>query len=146
MRAFATAATAIALLLALAGCGSDPSPVASASETPPQSAATANASAELAKTLDVRAGGPRQLLAEDGAYSFYAIVSDTPKKGTVCAVIENVETTLSATGCGGEIPGVTVQESGLPAVEAKLINNDYDAGKELAEGWRQLHPNLLVRS
>ena len=146
MRAFTTAATAITLLLALAGCGSDPSPDASASETPTQSAARASASAELAKTLDITAGGPRQLLAEDGAYSFYAIVSDTPEKGTVCAVIENVETSLTSTGCGGEYPGVTVQEPGVPAVEVKLIDNDYDAGKELAEGWRQLHPNLLVRS
>ncbi|MBP3044809.1 hypothetical protein KKR91_01535 [Arthrobacter jiangjiafuii] len=146
MRAFTTAATAFTLLLVLAGCSNDPSPEASGPETPPQSAATANASAELAKTLDITAGDPRQLLAEDGVYSFYAIVSDTPEQNSVCAVIENVETSLTSTGCGGEIPGVTVQEPGVPAVEAKLIDNDYDAGRELAEGWRQLHPNLLVRS
>ena len=55
-------------------------------------------------------------------------------------VVENLTADTASAGCGG-LPSAELDAAG---VKAKLVVDDYDASKELAEGWRQLHKNLLV--
>lgn len=58
--------------------------------------------------------------------------------------IETLEADTASSGCG-TLPSVTPLEVAIPGVRAKPVVDDYDADRELAEGWRQLHQNLLVR-
>ena len=51
-----------------------------------------------------------------------------------------------AVGCSGTTPYIGWEVDGNPGLlEAKLVFDGYNAGKEVAEGWRYLHKNLLVR-
>jgi hypothetical protein len=81
-----------------------------------------------------------RLLAKDDDYAFYAAIPNDPDKGDICVVMENLKAGTAFAGCGG-LPSAELSAAG---VKAKLVVDDYDASKELAEGWSQLHKNLLV--
>lgn len=48
-------------------------------------------------------------------------------------------------GCSDSIPYVGTGVDITNLVEAKLVFPGYNASKDLVEGWRYLHNNLLVR-
>ncbi|HXF02766.1 MAG TPA: hypothetical protein VN601_07225 [Arthrobacter sp.] len=81
-----------------------------------------------------------RLLVKDEAHAFYAAIPNEPAKGDICLVVENLKAETASASCS-RFPSA---ELGAAGVKAKLVVDDYDAGKELAEGWRPLHPNLLV--
>jgi hypothetical protein len=61
-------------------------------------------------------------------------------KARICVVVENLKADTASASCS-RLPSVEISAAG---VKAKLVVDDYDASTELAEGWRQLHQNLLV--
>jgi hypothetical protein len=125
------------VLLALAGC-SDPKSRVSALEGP---AGTEDAFTGDTRTRGISATSARLLVKENG-YSFYAAMSDSPSGG-VCLVIQNVEADEAASACTDSIRLHPVELETI-GVKANLTADEYDASKELDEGWRQLHQNLLV--
>ncbi|GAB3521738.1 hypothetical protein [Arthrobacter monumenti] len=139
MRTLAGLTAGVVVLLALAGCSNDPKPGISALEVPPGTADTFGSDADA---LDIAADSIRLLVEEDG-YAFYTAAPDNPENGNVCLVIETLEANTLSAGCT-KIPSATPLEVTVSGVRAKLVVDDYDAGKELSEGWRQLHQNLLV--
>jgi len=140
MRILAKLTAGVVVLLALAGCSSDPKSGISALEAP---AGPADTFAGGADTLGIAPDSTR-LLVEESDYAFYIAAPDKPEKGSVCLVIQTPEPETAASGCGN-IPNLHPLELGTAGVSAKLIADNYDASKELSEGWRQLHKNLLVR-
>ena len=93
-----------------------------------------------AEHLNIKPGSAR-LLFKDDDYVFHAALSNDPgEDGIVCVVVENLKADTASAGCGGA-PAV---ELSAPGMTAKLVVDDYDASKELAEGWRPVHKNLLV--
>lgn len=128
------------ILLALAGCSGSPKSGISALEAPAGSADTFAGGAEA---LGVAPESIR-LLVEERGYAFYVAAPDKPEKGSVCLVIQTQEPASAASGCGN-IPSLHPLELGTAGVSAKLTVDDYDSSKELGEGWRQIHRNLLVR-
>lgn len=140
MRALVKMAAGVVVLLALAGCSSDPKSGVSALEA---SAGPADRLAtEDAETLGVSADSVR-LLAKEGPYAFYAAVPENGADAGVCLVVED-EARGPQAGCGG-IPSTRPLELGIGGLQARLIVDDYDSSGELANGWEQLHQNLLVR-
>lgn len=137
MRTLTKLSASALVLLALAGC-SDPKSRVSALEGP---AGTEDTFTGDARTLGVATTSAR-LLVEENGYSFYAAVSDSPSGG-VCLVIRNAAADEAAAGCSDSIKLHPVELETI-AVKAKLTVDGYDSSKELAEGWRQLHQNLLV--
>ncbi|WP_026534599.1 hypothetical protein [Arthrobacter sp. H14] len=140
MRTLAKLTAGVVVLLALAGCSNDPKSAMSALEAPPGTADTFGGDADA---LGIAADSVR-LLGEENGYAFYIAAPDNPENGNVCLVIETLEADTASAGCHN-IPSVTPLELAVSGVRAKLVVDDYDAGKELSEGWRQLHQNLLVR-
>ena len=137
MRRLATLAAGV-VLLALAGCAGATSGI-SALQVP---AGPDDKLVGGAEVLRVAPGSVR-LLADTGDFAFYAAVPDNPAERGVCVIIVEVEASGASSGCGGT--GREPVELGTAGVWAKLVQDNYDAGKDLAEGWEQLHPNLLVR-
>ena len=116
----------------------DPKAEIAALEAPARPADTSLAGD--AEDLNIKADSTRLLVKEDD-HAFYAALSNDPGgAGIVCVVVENLTADTASAGCSGA-PTVELDAIG---VKAKLVVDDYDAGKELAEGWRQLHKNLLV--
>lgn len=140
MRTLAKLTAGVVVLLALTGCSNDPKSEVSALEAPPGTADTFDGDAE---TLGITADSVR-LLAEENGYAFYAAFPANRAGDRVCLVLDELKTDQAHAGCG-DIPSVEPIELGIPGVRAKLVVDDYDASKELAEGWRQPHQNLLVR-
>lgn len=95
------------------------------------------------ETLDIVADSVR-LLAEKNDYAFY-VAMPQPHHGHVCLIIEDSKADGPGAACGGIPGGLTPLELESGAVKAKLIEDDYDASDDLAEGWEQLHQNLLVQ-
>jgi uncharacterized protein YceK len=139
MRTLTKLASGAVVLLALAGCSSDPKSGIAALENP---AGPADTFAGGAEALGIAPDSTR-LLVEEGDYAFYAAAPDNPEKGSVCLVIQTQDPATAASGCGN-IPSLHPLELGTAGVKAKLTVDDYDASKELGEGWRQPHKNLLV--
>jgi hypothetical protein len=145
MRTLTKLTAGAGILLALAGCTSGPR---SEPSDPAVSADLIDAPAGDTKNLDGQSSN-KQLLAEEGGFKFYSLVpvagSSESSGGSLCVVIQ--QGTHEAVGCGGSAtPYVGWEVDGTPGLlEAKLVFNGYKAGKDLAEGWRHLHPNLLVR-
>ncbi|MGM0930905.1 MAG: hypothetical protein ACQEXN_14510 [Actinomycetota bacterium] len=140
MRTLAKLTTGAVVLLTLASCSSDPKSGIAALEAPAGSADTFAGDIE---TLGIAPDSTR-LLVEENDYAFYIAAPDKPEKGNVCLVIQTPEPETGASGCGN-FPNLHPLELGTAGVSAKLIADNYDASKELSEGWRQLHKNLLVR-
>ncbi|MGM0928098.1 MAG: hypothetical protein ACQEXN_00115 [Actinomycetota bacterium] len=115
----------------------DPQPRMAALDAPAETADTLTVDAK--HLFGVKADSAR-LLAKDDDRAFYAAIPNDPDKGDICVVVENLTADTASAGCGG-VPSVELEAAG---VKAKLVVDDYDASKELAEDWRQLHENLLV--
>lgn len=140
MRSLEKLVAGVVVMLALVGCSNDPKSGVSALEAPPETADTFGGDAE---SLGIAADSMR-LLSEENGYAFYAAVPDHPDGGSVCSVVEVSKTDEAHSGCGNTSSDEPMA-LGIPGVRAKLVVDDYDANKELAQGWRQLHQNLLVR-
>lgn len=144
MRTLTRLAAGAAVVLTLAGCTSGPNSASSDSEV---SAGGHDAPAGDSKKLPVQSSN-KQLLAEEGDFKFYSLVpvagSAESSGGSLCVVIQ--KGTQEAVGCSGPTPYIGWEVDGNPGLlEAKLVFDGYNAGKEVAEGWRYLHKNLLVR-
>ena len=140
MRPLAKLTAGAAVLLALAGCVNDPKMEISTLKAP---AGSADSFGEGAEALAVAPDSTR-LLAEEGGFAFYAALPDDPGNGEVCLVIQTPEREHAASTCGN-MHSLHPLELGTAGVKAKLAVDDYEASKELGEGWRQLHKNLLLR-
>jgi hypothetical protein len=140
MRTLTKLTSGAVVLLALAGCSNDPKSGIAALDAPAGSTDILSGDADY---LGIAPDSTR-LLVEEGGYAFYAAAPDKPEKGDVCLVIQTPEPETAASGCGN-IPSLHPLELGTAGVKAKLTVDDYDPSKELGEGWRQLHKNLLVR-
>ncbi|MGW6172332.1 hypothetical protein ACWF5H_02460 [Arthrobacter sp. NPDC055138] len=146
MRTLIKLTAGAAVLLVLAGCTSG---ARSEPSNPGASADLIDAPAVDSGNGAVQSSN-KQLLAEEGGYRFYSLVplagsSESSGGASLCVVIQ--EGTSEAVGCGDSATsyvgwGVDGTSGFL---EAKLAFNGYEASKDLAQGWRYLHPNLLVR-
>jgi hypothetical protein len=144
MRALVKGAAGTALLLALAGCGGSTAGFSALTEK-------SVAAAELPAHIEVEhmAPGSARLLAEQDEYSFY-VANALP--GGVCLIYaDRLHDSNWLAGCTlaeprqfspAEPSPLEISGSGITA---KLALDGYDASKDLADGWKQLHPNLLVR-
>ncbi len=144
MRTLVKVAAGAVVLLALAGCGGS---TAGFSALTDKSAAAVELPAHI-EVADVAPGSVR-LLAEQDDHAFY-VANALP--GGVCLIYANHkhESDWQA-GCALTEPRqfsptepsrLEISGRGLTA---KLAVDGYDASKDLADGWEQLHPNLLVR-
>jgi hypothetical protein len=128
------------VMLALAGCGSHPRYGISALDAPAVPADHFSGSANLRIKAD-----SARLLVEENDYAFYAGLPDDPADGgSVCLIVHRLGGEDMSAGCGGNV-SLGAVEVGSFGLKAKLTADGYDASRELAEGWRQLHQNLLVR-
>lgn len=141
MRVSIRAAIGVGLMLALAGCGSGPKTGISALEAPAGDAD--RLTVEQVGYLDIQADSVR-LLAEEGGHAFYAAVPENESGTGVCLVVVELQSGKASSGCGGALAASPL---GLGAfgLDALLVADDHDAGDDLARGWEQVHPNLLVR-
>ncbi|MET1155690.1 hypothetical protein [Arthrobacter sp.] len=144
MRTLVKVAAGAALLLALAGCGGSTAGFSALTEKD----ATA---VELPAHIEVEhvAPGSVRLLAERDDHSFY-VANALP--GGVCLIYANRQHDSSwLAGCTLAEPRQFSPTEPSPleisgsGINAKLAVDGYDASKDLADGWEQLHPNLLVR-
>jgi hypothetical protein len=144
MRTFTKLATGAVMLLALAGCGGATASVSALTEK----AATP---VELPAHIEVEhvAPGSVRLLAEQDDHAFYAAKA---LPGGVCLIYANRQDDSNwIAGCTlaeprqfspAEPSPLEISGSGI---KAKLAVDGYDVSQDLADGWEQLHPNLLVR-
>lgn len=145
MRTMTKVVAGAMVLLALAGCGGGKPTFSAMAEGP----ATGE---ELPAYVDL---GPEmepvkvRLLAEQDGYAFYAAQPDQP--GFCLTIVNRQVEEEWVTGCATPIPphfspvDQSLLKVGGPAgVVAKLALDGYDASEDLAAGWEQLHPNLLV--
>ncbi|UNK45465.1 hypothetical protein [Arthrobacter sulfonylureivorans] len=145
MRTLTRLIAGAAVLLAMAGCTSGPKPAPS---EPEGSAGSTGAVSTEAAASDVESlaaqSTNKHLLAEKDGYKFYSLVPVNPEDGRLCVVIQS-EGGAEGRGCSDSTPYVGTGVEITNLVEAKLVFAGYNAGKDLAEGWRYLHNNLLVR-
>ena len=145
MRTLVKVAAGAVVLLALAGCGGAKPTFSAMAEAPAagdELPAYVNLGPEM-EPVKVR------LLAEQDDYAFYAA---QPAQPGFCLAIVNRQVEKDwVTGCATPIPphfspaDQSLLKVGGPAgVIAKLALDGYDASDDLAAGWEQLHPNLLV--
>jgi hypothetical protein len=143
MRTLANLTAAAAVLLMLAGCTGGPKAAPSSEHETP--AAFADAAAGDFESRPAQSTN-KHLLAEEGGYKFYSLVPVEPEDeaGRLCVVIQS-EGGAEGTGCSDSIPYVGTGVEITNLVEAKLVFAGYNASKDLVDGWRYLHNNLLVR-
>ncbi|MFT4471001.1 hypothetical protein ACMX2H_13950 [Arthrobacter sulfonylureivorans] len=137
MRALVKGAAGAALLLALAGCSGSPTGIG-ALETPARPSDKLDAGLGNVNVLP----DSTRLLMEKEDRAFYVALADNFAKHGVCLIIVDLEVDEASAGCGKV--GPEPLELGVSGVKAKLIQDRYDASRELAADWEQLHPNLLV--
>jgi hypothetical protein len=137
MRTLVKVAAGAVVLLALAGCSGSRTGIG-ALESP---AGPDDKLAAGLGNLGVVADSTR-LLREKEDRAFYVALADNSAEHGVCLIIVDLEADDASAGCGGV--GPEPLELGISGVKAKLIQDTYDASKELAADWEQLHPNLLV--
>jgi hypothetical protein len=147
MRTLVKIAAGAALLLAVAGCGGPNASVAALAKAP---AAGDELPAQVELPPEADADSAR-LLAEQDDYAFYT-ARTAPNGFCVVIVNQKIEANWVA-GCTTTLPRQftpsdpsLIEVSGAGGgVTAKLAVDGYDVSKDLADGWEQLHPNLLVR-
>jgi len=146
MRTLVKVAAGAVALLALAGCGG---PTAGVSALTDKSAAVVElpVHVELPPEADLDSA---RFLVEREDFAFYATRA-TPDGFCIAIVNRQIDSQWVA-GCSTEAPRQfmpgdlgQIEVSGAGGVSAKLAVDGYDASKDLADGWEQLHPNLLVR-
>ncbi|MEV7649604.1 hypothetical protein [Arthrobacter sp. NPDC089319] len=146
MRTLVNVAAGAVALLALAGCGGA-KPVVSAMAQGPIAEDKLPTHVNLGPEADPDSA---RLLAEQDDYAFYATRADPDG---FCVVIVNRQVDSDwVTGCATSLPPhfnprgqSPIKVAGPAGVIAKLALDGYDATDDLADGWEQLHPNLLVR-
>jgi hypothetical protein len=146
MRTLVNVATGAVALLALASCGGPTAGVSALAET---SAAGDELPVHVELPPEAIVDSAR-LLVERDDFAFYATRA-TPDGFCVAIVNRQINSEWVA-GCSTEVPRQfmpgnlgPIEVSGAGGVSAKLAVDGYDASKDLADGWEQLHPNLLVR-
>jgi hypothetical protein len=145
MRTLVKMAAGAAVLLLVAGCGGPKSSV-SALAAPPAAGDKLPAHVELPPEADPDS---TRLLAERDDLAFYTA---RIAPAGYCMVIVNQKIDSNwVSGCGGSPPRQftpgdpsPIEVSGAGGVRAKLAMDGYDPREDLAAGWEQLHPNLLV--
>ncbi|MFT4471514.1 hypothetical protein ACMX2H_16550 [Arthrobacter sulfonylureivorans] len=135
-----------AVLLALAGCtnGPKPAPFESQGSVGSHDAVSTDAASSIDFEKQLAQSTNRHLLAEEGGYKFYSLLPLDPDKGRLCVVIQR-EGGAEAGGCSDSVPYVGTGVGITDLVDAKLVPAGYNASKDLVDGWRYLHNNLLVR-
>ncbi|MGM0930164.1 MAG: hypothetical protein ACQEXN_10680 [Actinomycetota bacterium] len=146
MRTSVKVAAAAVVLLALAGCGGSKSSVSGLAEAP-AGGDELPAHVELPPEADPDSA---RLLAEKDDYAFYT--TRAAPSGFCVAIVHRQVDSEWVSGCSAALPRQftpghpsPIMLMGAGGVTAKLLVDGYDASKDLADGWEQLHPNLLVR-
>ncbi|TJY68990.1 hypothetical protein E4J89_12340 [Arthrobacter sp. CAU 1506] len=137
---------ATAVLLAMAGCtsGAKPAPPAPQGSAGSTDAVSTEAAAAGDFENQPAQSNKKHLLAEEGGYKFYSLVPADPEDGRLCVIVQS-EGGAEGVGCSDSIPYVGTGVEITNLVEAKLVFPGYNASKDLVDGWRYLHNNLLVR-
>jgi hypothetical protein len=89
--------------------------------------------------------GTTRLLAEADGKAYYVSEIAGPAHDLCLSLLageDKAEPVDWTHGCSAGIP-LTVERSG---VRAQLVPDGFDASSLIEQGWRQLHPNLLVQT
>ncbi|WP_336715717.1 hypothetical protein [Arthrobacter sp. USHLN218] len=140
MRRFVGAVVLVAAGLGLAGCGSG-SPIAALDKEPAARDA-------LAADLDGIDGPSARFAAElDSHALFLAKPSDPAAADGVCVVAQPAQDPAGAVAaCSQSVPVYTplVLETG--GMKIGVVADGFKASSYLAQGWQQIHRNLLVQT
>ncbi|WP_155854659.1 hypothetical protein [Paenarthrobacter nicotinovorans] len=138
------AVVAVVAVMGLAGCSSPVGPKVLSREATAEDALPGSVSL-TGVDLEVEPGSTRLLAAHDDI-KYYAAKSKTGGSACLYAVPvglpERWRAGCAAFGTGEEILTLAVFDDS----QAKLINDDVDAGQPKYQGWTEIHPNVLIRS
>ena len=123
--------------LLVAACGGPEGVVAFEVEAAPRDALPA-----YLKAAELDAASSRFLAESDGVAFYAAKPAADGAASAACIVIDGERDGSSwVVGCSEKAPVAT----GIDGVRAMLVTDGFDSSKLQQDGWRELHPNLLVK-
>jgi hypothetical protein len=94
------------------------------------------------KAAELDAASSRLLAESDGVAFYAAKPAADGAASAACIVIDGERDGSSwVVGCSEKAPVAT----GIDGVRAMLVTDGFDSSKLQQDGWRELHPNLLVK-
>ena len=123
--------------LLVAACGGPEGVAAFEVEAAPRDALPA-----YLKAAELDAASSRFLAESDGVAFYAAKPAADGAASAACIVIDGERDGSSwVVGCSEKAPVAT----GIDGVRAMLVTDGFDSSKLQQDGWRELHPNLLVK-
>jgi hypothetical protein len=123
--------------LLVAACGGPEGVAAFEVEAAPRDALPA-----YLKAAELDAASSRFLAESDGVAFYAAKPAADGAASAACIVIDGQRDGSSwVVGCSEKAPVAT----GIDGVRAMLVTDGFDSSKLQQDGWRELHPNLLVK-
>ena len=123
--------------LLVAACGGPEGVVAFEVEAAPRDALPA-----YLKAAELDAASSRFLAESDGVAFYAAKPAADGAASAACIVIDGERDGSSwVVGCSEKAPVAT----GIDGMRAMLVTDGFDSSKLQQDGWRELHPNLLVK-
>jgi hypothetical protein len=123
--------------LLVAACGGPEGVAAFEVEAAPRDALPA-----YLKAAELDAASSRFLAESDGVAFYAAKPAADGAASAACIVIDGQRDGSSwVVGCSEKAPVAT----GIDGVRAMLVTDGFDSSRLQQDGWRELHPNLLVK-